>query len=1293
MSKVVKSIGRAIGNVVKGVVKAIGKVVTAVLNFVTAPFMGPFGNMGNLPNSGDESSRQQGVLVTIQGGGDVSIPVVYGLRQVGGIVFHAETGSSNNKYLWVAYALSEGPIEGMFQLSIEDEDITTPELITALNAGLAINYTRTGSRYSGRCQFQFWKGAFFPDPTTLNTGTFPGNVNHVCTDSPTWRDRTHVMNGVAVLMARYEWRSEAGADNVDNNPFGGGIPNIKATIMGRRVTSAIPTNNQAGIEYGAAGFEERYSTNPAEILADYLRNPRYGKGLSLSEINIPSFVRAASKFNQLVTYTTGVTGPIQTCNYVLDTNNSILSNVKILLQGCRSYMPYIQGQYKLFVEDAGNETDITSGAATVVATFDKDSIVGDIVYGGVDRSAQYTEVEVTYVSPSDKFVNQTAIFPPTQAERDSVKALDGGRVNRGAFTFSTLTNAYLAQDMARLIFNKSRFQQTCSLTVSARGMELEPGDNIFIRGMILDFFDTNIEPGDNVPWRIVSARLNDNYTVTLDTVRNPDFIYPHTRFGERDRVATPFLPGPGAPQQPHTPDDIEDNPPGGSIGTPDPNGPGFDQPPPTNPVDPVNGGGVGDENNPGGPTTPPTTPPPPPFNNTIDVTRADYVATANTVTATIQYRQPDHPQYAGVVFYYRRSGFALDPVRTEENTNKPGGGLDTTHVFTNLIRGSTPYIVDSRVKYQDGKGVISYSESVNRFTLNVAGAVSTDNPPDNPQLVITGWAPPISTGDPNSRDTNFDTIIAQPTYVSAGVPTASRGLIMQVAQDINNSALTFDITGVRIYYKLNSVSFYKSYTEIFDGSYFPGAPYTFTPTLDLGLSTHPNVDNATDNFDFVMRFVYRDGTEGTRQVRFINKDIENTTNSIVFGVGLLSGTRATYVEASTAFTPEPEPPGSVADQREMEIFVRSTSDAGDKNQIIWDIIPPNAANINNWYGIRVKFRPIPLAGGVAGEFETVDALPVRFNSVLSTFELPLSIAYDQVYQFVLTPMVRHSGARVEAFRSVIQLGAIHDRSRAPDYPRDGNWNSTMQMSTINTNEISTVQTTPFPTTDAQVTIPANTFVKILRSTTDRTSNTAYFELQYNVSHVVGLTGVRIYRRVGRGGNLGTGLRGGSALYYGLGRWEFVDITPGTNATTLANGNILVNLRTPTSFDEYNVYHDVPGTIGGALLSSTAPYTARKVLYPINGSDFMEYVLQVTTSGGASAVVTVMPKISTNAVNTVLLPLRVPFDSFDGRDAGYQRNITPSANDGSRASTANNLLNVSRTTIYTAPTPLRGSAII
>jgi hypothetical protein len=790
-------------------------------------------------------------------------------------------------------------------------------------------------------------------------------------------------------------------------------------------------------------------------------------------------------------------------------------------------------------------------------------------------------------------------------------------------------------------------------------------------------------------------------------VLNPDVIYPHTRAGERDIIVPPFIPRYESIIYPYSNIDLSLYPPsfayiGGVAITSPLNPPGATDP--TGATGGGNGDSNGDQN-----TNPITVPPPPPpvvvevFNHYIQIDRADYVVENNTVSATVSWIQPDSPSYAGVDFWFKRNISTETVYSTATSTTKSGTGQLVTHKFGPLLKGSTPYQVIARVKYENGNS----STVITKFALNVNGAVSTEDPTDFEEIVQGGWAPPNTTPDPTRKDTLFDFIQARPTYASAGVPTADRGLEIIVTQDINASAFTSQIKGVKIYYKSTSATYWKNSVHMWDGGYFPGQPYQYTPELDLGVRTYPSGDDATDNFDFVLRWVYSDGTEGTEQVRFVNADVENTTNAVVFGAGVNSGSPIQALrESSASFQPQPEPPGNVADTRDMQINVITAKAAlgNGPNQIIWLINPPDVTNRINWYGVRVRSRRVPLSGGDAGAFVTDDYFPVS-QSAAGVWDIEHPTTYDEEYQYVLTPVVKYSGAKTEAFRSVLVRGRLHNRQSSIDYPSTGDWSSRMRIETINTSDVSTIQTTPFATTDPLAVIKL--WRKIFKSgTSSRTANNVYFELEYNVAHVTGFTGVRIYRRSNSGGPYGN-ITNGTAKYYGYGRWEYVDVVPGTNATTLANGNVLVNLRGPIDHQEFNTAYQVPTAAAAAqaqlLFSVYNPASGKKILRNLNGSGGnsttlstgWDYVVVVSTTSGVSAKCLRLPVIVGVLPDVPDLPQEMDFSVFDDFDAGYQRRITPDASNGSRVaiSNANLLIGTQATATYTAPTANRGSAII
>lgn len=509
-----------VAQVVAPIIKAITPTKASTVTYQQTPFLGSnVGATNPSVNPIAESARQQGVLLTTAGSIQ-DIPIVYGYRKVGGKITFAETGSVNNQYLWVAYVLSEGTVEGLREILIEDTYLPS-NTAEKLNNGQTVDIE--SGKYAGRVRLQFSHGVYYANP-----GDSPWGSKSICGDAPSWKT-SMVYNGLAVLFARYEWKEVLTQEEADQNPFSGSIPSISVGLLGRRVAAI---SNARNLSYD--NRTERFSMNPAEVIADYLCNPRYGKGLTTADIDWDSFATASSKYATRVEYVSGIRGPILTTNAVIDSGQPIKNNVNLLLQGCRSYLPWVQGKYKLRVEDAGNPTDITSGSAVIQKTFTDDSIVGPITYSSVERTGKYNSVKVGYVDPDKKWSNESVVYPELATDRQTYIDQDGGRINELDVFMPTLTNYAMAKDMAKLLFNKSRYQESLTLTASSEAIELEVGDNIRISSRIVDF--------DTVPWRIVSIQINNDMTVDIGAVRNPDTIYPHTRYGEEDIVRPVYVP-------------------------------------------------------------------------------------------------------------------------------------------------------------------------------------------------------------------------------------------------------------------------------------------------------------------------------------------------------------------------------------------------------------------------------------------------------------------------------------------------------------------------------------------------------------------------------------------------------------------------------------------------------------------------------------------------------------------------------------------------------------------------------
>ena len=515
MGGVIKKIGEFIGNIVESIVEFVGD----IFSFILAPF-----GMPDMPDQPQADQAAQGVTINKQGTNQ-AIPVVYGYRRSGGIIIHAETGSTNNQYLWVVWAIAEGEIQGIKRILVDDIEIPLPNEYSTFKAGGfyadGVRYDIPKDRFKGRMLFQCFYGG------SNNTAT-----PSVMSDAPLWPQKNRTMPGVAYVAARFEWKEIKTQEDANNNPFKGGIPKLQFDLCGKLIYNArsAPVVGALDLPNDYDNLPKAYNTNPANCLLDYLMSPRHGAGIPKEQINAHSFYIAATKYDQTVTYNNKYVGKALSTNAVIDTNTKILDNAKLLIAGGRGIMPYIQGRYKLKVEDGGNDTDITSTTINVAFDVDSDTIIGGISLQGERKKSKLNQAIVNYIDPDLEFTNQQVFY-----NESGDQAIDNNEELSKEFTFHTITNKAMAWENARLIYKKSRNQRSITFRGTQELHAVEVGDIIRITDPILQLTDQT--------FRVTSLELNPDLTVNIAAVEHDATIYPFTGgVGQLDIPPPVYLP-------------------------------------------------------------------------------------------------------------------------------------------------------------------------------------------------------------------------------------------------------------------------------------------------------------------------------------------------------------------------------------------------------------------------------------------------------------------------------------------------------------------------------------------------------------------------------------------------------------------------------------------------------------------------------------------------------------------------------------------------------------------------------
>ena len=495
-----RDITDGIGDFVRDVVGFVEDVVDVFVD-VIEEVIGWIVPQPEIPDFGEQDVEQnaKGVLVN-KFSANAHIPVVYGTRKVGGNVVFLETSGADNQYLYMALILSEGEIDSVQSLFVNDQQVT-------LSGSLTDGTRRTVSA----------SDANFYDTENSNSlitveaflGTDTQTASSLLDQRQSWTT-DHRLRGLAYLALRFEWNADK---------FGS-IPNVQAIIKGKKVYNP----NLDGTVTGGSGSHRKdtsstwaYSDNPILQMLDYLRNDRFGMGITNNyfDSNFADWQTASDVCDTNITPFSGASQiDLMDSHIVVDTSKKAIDNVKEFVKGSRSYLNFSGGKYNILVE--------TTGTASISLT--EDNIIGGIQVTSKNKNSRYNRVIVNFVNPNKNYQADSAQFPPvdetglaTADTFDAMKTEDGGILLEGRFDFPMLNNVHQAQEMAEIILRRSRTSLDVSIKADATALDLSIGDLVNI---------THATPAFSAKaFRVQGLSIGTDHTVSLQCSEHQDSFY------------------------------------------------------------------------------------------------------------------------------------------------------------------------------------------------------------------------------------------------------------------------------------------------------------------------------------------------------------------------------------------------------------------------------------------------------------------------------------------------------------------------------------------------------------------------------------------------------------------------------------------------------------------------------------------------------------------------------------------------------------------------------------------------
>lgn len=420
------------------------------------------------------------------------VPIIYGRRLVGTKRIYLNVANNNND-LHVIYALSEGEIGAIRKVYINDELAIDFTIVAPAKSGTVAN----GEIISGTDNVIVAK---YQNKLTMTYKLGSTTQTAFSTPFAEWNANAKA-KGVALLYMTY---------NFDREVYTA-IPTITVEINGKLVRRADVLGTTYAV-YTDPTYPTSFGANPADVLLDYLTNPIYGKALSDSEIDFPSFIAARTYCFTVVQSTFGTTlDPIlrYTTNGHINPDDTIYDNVRRILATCNGYLIFSNGRYVLKLN---RERTTAEQTLSNLYAIDENNLIGtyDVQLGS--KQSRFNRVKMNYFDSTLNY-NANIIY----LADGTYLARDNGQVLEREVDLSMTTDSRNATLISRIILRQSRYTMSINFTTSFTALQVEVGDIIRISLNNMGFTDKL--------FRVMAMTINLDSTIQISAMEYSDDIY------------------------------------------------------------------------------------------------------------------------------------------------------------------------------------------------------------------------------------------------------------------------------------------------------------------------------------------------------------------------------------------------------------------------------------------------------------------------------------------------------------------------------------------------------------------------------------------------------------------------------------------------------------------------------------------------------------------------------------------------------------------------------------------------
>lgn len=395
-------------------------------------------------------------------GSSAPIPVVYGERRIGGHRTFMATNGSKNKNLHMIFTLCEGPIEAIDKVWFNDE-------LAASSADGGTTWTYHNG-YGGKLVIEAYKGG----QMTACASLVAENVG--------WTS-AHVGRALVYLYLKMIY---------DEDAYDSGLPEVTATIRGRRVYSPFTGG-------------PIYSNNPALVILDYMTVSSYGKGIPFSLIDLDKLETAYNYYEEIVTNSDSTTEKRYVVNAYIDTEQKMFDNLQELLLACRSSIATSE-KYQLLPDKPLPTDDLYH--------INDDMIIGNITYLQANKRSLLNEIRAKFPDENDADYNYKENFVIVKSS--TLRTTDGVKL-KADIDFRHTTSGTMVERIATEEINQSRQSGQLNVVTTTQLLETTVGD-------IVKFTNDTLGQNEKL-YRIVGQVLTSDHTMELTLKEYDPMVY------------------------------------------------------------------------------------------------------------------------------------------------------------------------------------------------------------------------------------------------------------------------------------------------------------------------------------------------------------------------------------------------------------------------------------------------------------------------------------------------------------------------------------------------------------------------------------------------------------------------------------------------------------------------------------------------------------------------------------------------------------------------------------------------